>query len=466
MRDLDDLQMTTVGERRRRIESIKARFTPERWESYKRDTGYFRTAMGTSGWIETMHDMGGNATPVWMSIAHALFSFAPPSNTALFITGLLDPLLLLTAFLFIGRCFGVRTMFVCMVIFGANDFIMYGSNWAGATLRHDWLAYLALGACALKREKWVLGGVLLGLSAMIRAFPALALMAASLPVLFFVWDHYRAKKKLPSLRELRHAQRPVERMLIGALGAVTVLFVFSALVLPIEAWADWWLKVKQLSGDPHANHISLRSLVAGWEDDQESVLRARLPLYLVSAGLYLAGVVVACRGKGLERCAVLGLVLIPVVFYPANYYIHFVFLLPLLMVERPLEQGDAEKSAPLTVLDAWLGAALLGMCALQYFTVMITLKGLHFYFGSVCLFLGLSALLLLVLKRDALLLRWATPLADPASPLTPAAHDSAGAAVAAHETVSQSVETAAATEQTVEPATPAQDRDPPSSAAE
>ena len=49
MRDLDDLQMTTVGERRRRIESIKARFTPERWESYKRDTGYFRTAMGTSG---------------------------------------------------------------------------------------------------------------------------------------------------------------------------------------------------------------------------------------------------------------------------------------------------------------------------------------------------------------------------------------------------------------------------------
>ena len=415
MRDLDDLQMTTVGERRRRIESIKSRFSPERWESYKRDTGYFRSAMGTSAWMDTMHDMGGNATPVWMSIAHVLFSIAPPTNGALLVTGLLDPLLLLAAFLAIGRCFGLRTMFVCMVIFGANDFIMYGSNWAGATLRHDWLAYLGLGACALKREKWVLGGVLLGLSAMIRAFPAVALMAASLPVAFYVWDQYRANKKLPTLREVRQAQRPVERMLIGALSAVVVLFAFSALVLPVEAWGDWWLKVKQLSGDPHANHISLRSLLAGWDDDQESVLRARLPLYLIVAALYLAGVVFACRGKRLEQCAVLGLVLIPVLFYPANYYIHFVFLLPLVIVERPLDQGKAAKSAPLTVVDAWIVGALLGMCALQYFTVLITIKGLHFYFGSVCLFLGLSALLVLVLRREALLMRWAMPIAGTAS---------------------------------------------------
>ena len=304
---------------------------------------------------------------------------------------------------------------------------------------------------------------------MIRAFPALALMAASLPVLFFVWDHYRAKKKLPSLRELRHAQRPVERMLIGALGAVAVLFAFSALVLPIEAWADWWLKVKQLSGDPHANHISLRSLVAGWEDDQESVLRARLPLYLVSAGLYVAGVVVACRGKGLERCAVLGLVLIPVVFYPANYYIHFVFLLPLLMVERTARAGRCGKERTAH------GPGCLARGRTARHVRASVLHG-HDHVEGPALLLW-KRLLVSRAERAALAgpqaRRVALALGDsacgsggPARRIAVAAHDSAGAAAAAHETVSQSVETAAATEETAEPATPAQDRDPPSSAAE
>src|SRR6185436_2329200 len=93
----------------------------------------------------------------------------------------LDLLLLVGMFAAIGRCFGSRAMFVCMVIFGANDFIMFGTNWAGSTLRHDWLAYLGFAACALKRQRWALGGALLAFATMIRAFPVLALMAAALP---------------------------------------------------------------------------------------------------------------------------------------------------------------------------------------------------------------------------------------------------------------------------------------------
>ena len=63
-----------------------------------------------------------------------------------------DLVLLLLTFVMIGRCFGLRTALVSMVVFGSNDFIMYGTNWAGSTLRHDWLAYLGLGACAVKSE--------------------------------------------------------------------------------------------------------------------------------------------------------------------------------------------------------------------------------------------------------------------------------------------------------------------------
>ena len=45
-------------------------------------------------------------------------------------------------------------MLLAMTVFGANDLYMFGTNWTGATLRHDWLALLGFAAAALKRERW------------------------------------------------------------------------------------------------------------------------------------------------------------------------------------------------------------------------------------------------------------------------------------------------------------------------
>ena len=98
MRDLSDLRGSTVGEQRAGVESVKSKFSPERWQEYKRDAAYFRDSMGTPHYLEMMNDMGGNATPVWMGIAHILFSFIHAGNTAFLVTALLDPLLLLGAF--------------------------------------------------------------------------------------------------------------------------------------------------------------------------------------------------------------------------------------------------------------------------------------------------------------------------------------------------------------------------------
>jgi len=82
-------------------------------------------------------------------------------------------------------------------------------------------------------------------------------------------------------------------------------------------------------------------------------------------------------------------------------------------------------------------------------------KGLHFYLGSVCLFLGLSALLVLVLGRDALLMRFSMPLPEPAT--------EPGSALAATE---RSPALPEAREPGVEPAPGASTSDPSSSAAE
>src|SRR5690606_18827481 len=45
--------------------------------------------------------------------------------------------------------------------------------------------------------------------------------------------------------------------------------------------------------------------------------------------------------------------------------------------------------------------ALLAMCAAQYFTVLESDRGLHFYFGSVLLFAALTYLLVTLVRRNA-----------------------------------------------------------------
>jgi hypothetical protein len=289
-----------------------------------------------------------------------------------------------------------------MVIFGANDFIMYGTNWAGATLRHDWLAYIALGAAAVRSKRYVLGGALFALSATIRAFPALTLIGATLPALWWVVAYYREHKKLPSVATIRVEQRPTVRLLIGAGATLTVLLAFSALVLSPEAWADWASKVGQLSSDPHANHISLRSLVAGWGDDQAAVVRARMPIFVGAILCYVAAVVVAARRMRPEQAAVLALVLVPVLFYPANYYIHLVCFLPLVITEK----GADGKSQPLGPVDGAIAMTLLGLCAAQFVAVLVSENGVHFYLNGVLLFIAITTMLLVLLRAEARALGW------------------------------------------------------------
>lgn len=389
MRSLHTHQMSTVAEQRERILSAKSRFTPDRWERYKKDARYFRSAMGERGYSSTFYDLGGNATPVWLGVGYLLFNQFDASDSAFLLTALLDPLLLLVAFFAIGRTFGVRTAFFCMVIFGANDFIMYGTNWGGATLRHDWMAYLALGACALKREHWLLGGVLLTLAAGVRAFPALALMGAMLPALWRTAESVYSERKLPTFNQIRETQAATLKVALAASITAVALFATTSLLLGFESWSDWSVKVVQLSADPHANHISLRGLVAGWEDDQAAVIRDRLPIYVGSIVGFIALVCIAGRRLRPEQSAILALVLTPVLFYPANYYLHLIWLLPLSVSET----RGAPSIRPFDQTGVHVIGTLLLLCAAQYFTVLETERGLHFYFSTVLLFGAIVSIL-------------------------------------------------------------------------
>jgi len=55
----------------------------------------------------------------------------------------------------------------------------------------------------------------------------------------------------------------VVRVALGAAGAAAVAIVLAALIIPLSAWPEWLGKVSRLNADPHANHVSLRTLIAG-----------------------------------------------------------------------------------------------------------------------------------------------------------------------------------------------------------
>jgi hypothetical protein len=398
MRNLDTHRMSSVGDERAKIEEVKQRFAPERWQEYKKDARYFRKVMGRDDYLRYMVDFGGNATPVWIGIAHFLFSSFQANTTAFLLTGLLDPLLFLVTFAAIWRCFGFRTMAVVMVVFGANDFIMYGTNWGGATLRHDWLMFIGLGACALKRERWALGGFFLAMSTMIRAFPAITLVTAAFPALWWLYERRRAQGRWPSLSEIRSVQRPILRVLASALATALVLLAVTSWRWSLPAWTDWLAKVAKLNAESHGNSIALRGLIAGWQVGHAQLIQARWSLFVAGLVFFVGMVLLSSRQKSLERAAMSGLILIPVVFYAANYYIHMVCFLPLLAVERRLRKN--ELAAPVTTADAWLWLIMLGLCVAQYWTVLVTDLPLHFHLATVLLFGALAAILVVQVRAD------------------------------------------------------------------
>lgn len=394
IRDMDTLNMMRVGDLDAKIRAVQSRFSPERWQEFKRDMRYFRQTMGPADYLSSITDHGGNATPVWFMFARLLFFWTHADNATLFAAAMLDPLLLLLMFLAIGKAYGTRTALLTMIVFGANDFYMYGSNWAGATLRHDWLAFLGIGIAALKLERWAAGGAFIALAAMIRAFPALALFGAVMPIGWALWDEQRsdtavkgAMNRFRALLASLRARPDFVRMFIGATACVVVLGLISSFIFSFGAWSDWLRKVAALDHDPSTNETSLRAFIAGTGGDQQAILRARWPIYALSLAVPSLAVIVSARGRRPDQIAVLALLLVPIVFNPANYYLHFVCLLPLVSDDL-LPKGDDERWMTLRDAGNWL--AILIVCVAQYWTVLEKDDTLHFRFQTVLYFAAMA----------------------------------------------------------------------------
>jgi hypothetical protein len=347
IRDLRTYDMTTVSNVIGEVRKVKQRFSPERWNLFKKDMAYFWKTMGPSGYLGSLRDHGGNATPAWILVAHLIFRHTVASERLLFATGLLDPLLLVLFFVVAWRTFGVRTALVCLAVYGASTFPWFGSNWAGSTLRNDWMVLVGLGACALRKERHVLGGVLLAGGAMIRAFPAISVFYLIAPLLAWAYDITRRTKRPLQLSAVLSEAKPMLRVVAGAAGCVAVLFLLSTAVFGFShSWGDWSHKITLHSVNPNVNHVGLRTLIqfdpsktiralsqtgGDWAVEQSRTFLARRPLYILAIVAFTLLSLAAARGRDLRQAALIGMMMIPIYFYPSNYYLHYVFVLPMMM---------------------------------------------------------------------------------------------------------------------------------------
>ena len=403
LRDLRNHEMRRVRDVADQIQTISQRFTPERWAEFKRDMRYFHETMGRD-YFTTLTDHGGNATPVWLTVGHLMFGHASAGNGLLFATALLDPLLILLFAFFAARTFGLRTAFVCLVVFGATDLYMFGTDWAGSTLRNDWMAAIGLGVCALKARRWYLGGALLAYAGLIRAFPAVAVLGLAVPPIWWLFDTRRTQAAWPSLRTFARVHEGTLRALAAAAAAVVIMVALSSLMLSPTAWVGWAKKAAVLTSGYHVNHVSYHSIVSTdyetWEMlDGWTRHFGRVALYALGIVGYGVLTLRAARNRPPHQAAVTALFLIPVVFYAANYYFHYVFLLPLLAGANGEERRDAR-----------IWAVLLGMCAAEYLATVASSLSQHFVTESICLLAAYLAILVMLNREPE-----AKPLAAPAA---------------------------------------------------
>lgn len=236
-------------------EPVKAHFTPERWEAFKKDILFFRLMASRGRWDGMLLDHGFNGTPVWVVLGRALASLAPASRTQVFLLSLVDPLLLLAMWGFVTWAFGFRVATVALLYWGTNLPGRFYWN-GGAYLRQDWLALLVIGICLLKLGRFATAGAALSASTLLRIFPGAVLVGLGLAT------------GLRMLRERRSRLLPEERRLfVGAAGAAAVLVALSfaaagGVGAGLSSWVGFVENSEKHVHTPLTNNMGLKTLVA------------------------------------------------------------------------------------------------------------------------------------------------------------------------------------------------------------
>ena len=333
-------------------------FSPARWEEFKHDIGWFRGHMPEGLWQGVLADHGYNPTPVWGAFGRWFTRDGPVSEAILSPLVLIDPILLIFMWAFIGLAFGWRATCVALIFWGTN--LPGDYSWTGgAFLRQGWLASLFIGICCLRLGWMTSAGFLLTLSALLRVFPAAALFAVALGAGALVVRQHTLR--------IGSEHR---RLLWGCAAAIAMLVPFSiATAGGSRAWVEFADNIRFHSSTPFANNVGMKAVFAydpasrlerlqqisqdapnAWLDARNATFARRRIVYFGFVLVYLALLARAVAGRPDWQAAVLGTGAVVVVATMSNYYFGLLLGFGLLGYRR---EG--------------IGAALCGLSAVSWF---------------------------------------------------------------------------------------------------
>ncbi|MEM1030118.1 MAG: hypothetical protein AAGN82_07200 [Myxococcota bacterium] len=253
---LGDNLLIPVGDILDHPEACRDRFTPERWEQYKRDIAFFRIVSGKGYWTDMQKDHGFNPPPVW-TIGGKFFGDLAQTSSVRFHQFLasLDIVYLVGMFLALWWGFGWRVFAVGAVFWGCQSSAPF--YWTGgAFLRQDWLFFSVLSVACIRRRYFKTAGAALVYAGLLRIFPGLVVVGTLVPTIAYAVRHRRMHRD--------HLQ-----MLIGGTLAAAVLLPLSIYMSGVPEGKPFYHPYKVFyehtiethDRTPLTNHMGLRVIV-------------------------------------------------------------------------------------------------------------------------------------------------------------------------------------------------------------
>lgn len=334
IRDLRTGELTNVKAVNHQIDAIPMKFTPARWDEFKKDFLFFKKKINFKN---LMLDHGYNPSPVWTIEARAICGlisvFSDSVKTMVVSIACIDVVLLLIMFLMIWWAFGFFTMVLSVIFWGANPMVMYDFT-GGAFMRQNWLASLVTGICLFKRNRGGLAGAFIANSVGVRLFPGVFMIIPAFQF-FYKW--------------ITDRRIPARLFRFGA-STLTFFCILVGLSLSFSggsgAWKIFFNNAAAHDKGVYANHVSYRNVFIyeinknahsykktgayyheRWRHDKEARVRKFKPVFYISL-LFIVGLLLYLfKGEESENGLYIGAFFPFLFFYPANYYA--MYLLPL-----------------------------------------------------------------------------------------------------------------------------------------
>jgi hypothetical protein len=353
VRDLRDyryyMRLPTAAKRGK----CEERFSPARWEEFKRDYAFYTTVSGRK--LKLMaKDRGYNGTPFHMMVSKALLNSFDTSYRPLTFATLGDTLPVLAMFYALSVAFGWEVV-AFVAIFFFSLFSDRGQFILGSFFRYHWMYCTGFALAALQLRKHAQAGAWVATAGLLNVFPVLFGLGVTI-------------KGLWELITTRTLSRSTRRFVAGAVIAGVLLGGASLLQHKgVETYRDFFANMDQHAGVMSVSRVGLKYDFL-WRGelhiDRYSAMytreeaRSTKPIYLTAAAvMFFVLFVVARRLDEVEATALAGFAAFFYIFTTVSYYYGIFALLLLLLrkrLDRPLTWALLALPFALNVCVVWL----------------------------------------------------------------------------------------------------------------